>query len=457
MVLCSVALGIFAGVFSVAIMNGMVAQRIDAALNEEMSHIHIYGKEFRVNNDPQIIIDNSDKIISDIEKINGVSGVVCRTILTGMANTATKSTGVQIIGIDPEKEKSVFTLYKKIMPGTGNYFEGESKYNLAFIGEDLAKELNIIRFSIDSLVIAELKTQGVPGNILAKLIPLSGQRFNTEKKFVKTLNFLFTKGESAKYGQIIRRAAWSFREGSRLTITFLDKDNNQVGALFRLTGLYDIKNNMFEQGTLFVKNADLKRLTGYSENSFHQIIVKINDVEQTDTITKIVKEKFSGLEVMSWKEIAPDLAMLADMVHKFYAVFMLIILAALAFGIVNTMLMVVLERTKEIGMLTAIGMNKKKVFSMIMLESVFLSLLGGIVGMIIGWAVVLLTAKNGINFVRYAQGFEAVGYSAQVFPQIGPGFFAIVTILIIVTGILSSVYPALKALKLNPADAIRTE
>jgi putative ABC transport system permease protein len=94
---------------------------------------------------------------------------------------------------------------------------------------------------------------------------------------------------------------------------------------------------------------------------------------------------------------------------------------------------------------------------MIMLESVFLSLIGGVTGMIISYIVVKLTSNTGINLSQYAEGFAALGYSADVYPQISAGFFGIVTILIIITGILSSVYPAMKALKLNPFEAIRTE
>ena len=121
------------------------------------------------------------------------------------------------------------------------------------------------------------------------------------------------------------------------------------------------------------------------------------------------------------------------------------------------LLMVVLERTKELGMLTAIGMNKKRVFNMIMLESVFLSLVGGVVGMTVSRVLIAFTATNGINFQGYEEGFEAMGYSAHIYPVITPTFFITVTVLIIITGILSSIYPALKALKLDPADALRTE
>jgi len=456
-VIISVTIGVFAGVFAIAFMNGMIAQRINAALDEEISHIQVTGKGFNLNNDPAIIIPDIDATLSTINGAGGISGIVKRTVISGMAGTASKSAGVQITGIDPEEERKIFTLDKTIMAGTGSFFTKESRFNLALIGQDLAKELNIIRFTIDSSAMADLVTEGIPDSILKKVAGMSATRFPNEKKFDKRLEEILLRKELAKYGQKIKRAAWSFRESSRLTLTFLDRDNNQVGAVFRLTGIFDTKNTIFEQGTIFVKDSDLKRLTGLDENSFHQMIIRLTDVEQTTAVTEELRNKLPGLDVTNWKELQPDLALMTDYVQEIYGFFMVIILAALAFGIVNTMLMVVLERTRELGMLTAIGMNRKKVFSMIMLESIFLSLIGGVAGMVTGWLTVLLTARNGINFAQYAEGMEALGYSAHIYPEIGTDFYIMITIMIIFTGILSSVYPALKALKLNPIEAIRTE
>lgn len=456
-VIASVIVGIFAGVFAIALMDGMIAQRISDALNNEISHIQINSKDFRINSDPRLVIPNIEKVISSINSVEGVASISERTVITGMANTASKSAGVQIIGIDPEKEKKVFTLYNNLMPGTGDYFEKESKLNPALIGQELAKDLNIIRYSVDSSTISRLREKGLSEKLISKLTPIIGKKFSNEKQFIKVMKSLFSKSEEIKYGLLIRKEAWSFREGARMTLTFLDKDNNQVGAVFRLTGLYDIANSMYEKSSVFVKNSDLKKLTGIAEKDYQQLVVRLDNVDRTDEIEGLLAHKIPDLEVMSWKKISPDLAMMTNMVIQFYIIFGIIILAALAFGIINTMLMVVLERTRELGMLTAIGMNKKKVFLMIMLESVFLSLIGAVIGMIISYILIRITGNTGINLAQSAEGFEALGYSSVVYPEISAGFFGIVTILIIITGILSSIYPAIKALKLNPVEAIRAE
>lgn len=456
-VITAVTIGVFAGVFSMAAINSSVVQRIEAAVNEELSHIQVNNRDFRKSSDIQNTISNYREVVDALESTPGVTQTTGRIIVRGIASTATKSTGVQINGIDVAREKEMFTLYKKIIPGTGGYFDSDTKFNTVFIGEKLARELNIIRYIITGESIESLREGGVPEEVLSKIESLKGERFISDKKFDKAVAKILKSSETEKYKWKIREAAWSYREGSRIILTFLDAGNNQTGAAFKVCGIFRTNNDMFEETSLFVPIEELRELTGLEEGRFHRVIARLENEDLTNRITPVIREKLPGYEVLNWKEIQPDLAMIADFMDQIYAVFMVLILAALAFGIVNTMLMAVLERTRELGMLMAIGMNRRKVFTMIMLESVFLSIVGGFAGMILSEIVIAITGKTGINLMKYSEGMEAMGYSAHLFPTIDTQFFIITTILIVLTGIISAVYPARKALKLNPVEALRSE
>lgn len=456
-VISSVAVGVFAGVFAMAAINSSVVQRIDAAVNEELAHIQVNNKEFRSSSDIQDLIPGFEKAESSLKSLPGVNATTGRIIIRGIASTSAKSSGVEINGIDAEKEKEMFSLWKKVVPGTGSYFGADTKYNSVLIGEKLAKDLNIIRYILTPESVAHLDSMKIPSGVLSKLEPIQGERFTSDKKFDKELKKILTSKEMEKYSIFIKEAAWSYREGSKIILTFLDMDNNQTGAGFRVSGIFRTNNDMFESMSVFVPAGELRALTGIKEGSWHRLIARLDNNDLTDDLTIQARGALPGYEVLNWKEISPDLAMIADFMGQIYGVFMAIILAALAFGIVNTMLMAVLERTKELGMLAAIGMNRRKIFSMIMFESIFLSVVGGFAGMGIAEAVIAATQKNGINLMKYSEGMEAFGYSAHLFPTVDAGFFVSTTILIVLTGILASIYPARKALKLNPVEAIRTE
>lgn len=455
--IAAMAVGVFAGVFSIAAMNSSVLQRIEAAVDHELSHIQVNNRDFRKSSDILDFIPRGDSLVTLLKAFPGVEQVTGRIIIRGMASTAAKSTGVEINGINVEQEKALFTLSGQLITGTGSYFSADTKYNSVFIGEKLAKELNIIRYTLTSKALLLLENRKVPPSVTEKLKSLEGQRFVSDRKFTRVLQSLLTAAEFDRFGYPVKEAAWSFREGSKLILTFVDIHGMQTGAAFRVCGIYRTNNDLFESTQLFVPDGELRTLTGIPEGSFHRIICRLESDKLTARITPVLKASLPGLEVLNWKEISPDLALMADMMQQMYGMFMAIILLALAFGIVNTMLMSVLERTKELGMLTAIGMNRRKIFRMIMLESLFLSVVGGLAGMGVAALVIAATARNGINLLKYSEGMEAMGFSAHLYPSIDPLFFIITTLLIILTGILSSVYPARKALRMNPVDAIRTD
>ena len=456
-VIAAVTVGVFAGVFSMAAINSSIVQRIDAAVNEELSHIQVNNKEFRSSGDLLDFISDPGAVKSRLEQTEGVTSVTGRIIVRGMASTSAGSSAVEINGIDIEKEQEMFTLSGRLIPGTGSYFAADTRLNSVFIGEKLARELNIIRYILTPEALQKLSDEGLPATVTEKLRDLEGERFTTEKKLNKALTGLLSPKELRSYGLKIKEAAWSYREGSRIILNFLDISGNQTGAAFRIIGIYRTNNDLFEAFSVFVPEAELRELTGLKEGQYHRIIARLSDNDLTGSVTPVIKEALPGLEVLSWKEIQTDLAMITDYINQIYGMFMVIILAALAFGIVNTMLMSVLERTRELGMLSAIGMNRRRIFVMIMLESIFLSIVGGFAGMAISAAVIGITGKTGINLVKYAEGMEAFGYSANLYPTIGVDFFVMLTIMIVITGILSAIYPARKALQLSPVEALRGE
>jgi ABC-type lipoprotein release transport system permease subunit len=243
---------------------------------------------------------------------------------------------------------------------------------------------------------------------------------------------------------------------SKVILRYQQADGTLVDGAYKVAGIFKTTNAIFDESTLFVDRKDLTAQSGI-QPPVHEIVLLLEDNRYLKNTKEWLKSEYPSLNVMDWKELQPELGMLTGMLTISMYFILGIILAALAFGIVNTMLMVVLERTHELGMLMAVGMNRRKLFGMIMLETVFLALVGGITGMVLSILLTWFTASSGIDLTAFAKGFEAMGYEAVIYPELRADFFFGTVALVIVTGILASVYPARMALKINPANAVRGE
>jgi len=139
----------------------------------------------------------------------------------------------------------------------------------------------------------------------------------------------------------------------------------------------------------------------------------------------------------------------------FAYIFVGIILVALLFSIVNTMLMAVMERTREIGMLKAVGLNRRKIFSMIMLETVFLSMIGAPLGLLIAYGFIERLGKVGFDLGSVGEVYSEMGFAAVIYPELGFETYLSITIMVFCMAFIAAIYPARKALKLNASEAIR--
>jgi ABC-type lipoprotein release transport system permease subunit len=244
---------------------------------------------------------------------------------------------------------------------------------------------------------------------------------------------------------------------SKIIIKCQGSDGNITSGAYAVSGIYDTINNRFEESNLFVRYNDLREMVNLPEGVAHEITVHITDPRNTEKITAEIQTKYPDTKVLSWQELTPEFGFIIELGNLYALVIVIVVLLALSFAIVNTMLMAVLERIKELGMLMAIGMSKKKVFSMLMLETVLLTFTGGVLGITGGVLFTLAAGKNGIDLSRYAQGFEEIGRSPVVFPEIEFGLIALTSLLVVMTGIAASLYPAGKAINYNPADALRID
>lgn len=234
-------------------------------------------------------------------------------------------------------------------------------------------------------------------------------------------------------------------------------DGTMVRARFKVVGIYKTSNSQYDETNVFIRKTDLSNLIHIDKTAAHETAIFLHNNEDIDAVTKNLSEKYPNLSVLSWKKIMPEVGLVEDSMDISMYIIMVIILLALCFGIINTMLMAVLERVKEIGMLKAIGMNKLKVFTMIMYETVMISLTGGVIGLGLGYLTIVLTQKIGIDLSMYSEGWEALGYDPVIYPTIEPSKLLVVTLMVIATGMIASIYPAIKAIKLNPAEAIKVD
>jgi len=109
-------------------------------------------------------------------------------------------------------------------------------------------------------------------------------------------------------------------------------------------------------------------------------------------------------------------------------------------------------------MLMAVGMSHNRIFKMIMTETILLTSTGALAGVITGSVVIAATASAGIDLsALYGDGLAEMGFSAVLTPVIGVKEYVMIVMLVFITGIISSIYPARKALKLNPVTALRSE
>ncbi len=242
--------------------------------------------------------------------------------------------------------------------------------------------------------------------------------------------------------------------GNRIVLTFQDLDNELTSASFNITGIFKTASTPYDERNVFVKAEDLQELLGGAV--YHELAMMLQNEELADGLTVDLNNTFDNISAESWYELSPELRYITDMGGNLIVYIMGVIMLALAFGILNTMLMAIFERMKELGMLLAIGMSKLRVFMMIMLESVILTLSGATVGLILTYLTLEYVGEKGFDMSSMGgESMAQFGYDAVVYPIAYTSDYLTTIILVVITALLAAIYPAIKALRLKPGEVVR--
>lgn len=247
---------------------------------------------------------------------------------------------------------------------------------------------------------------------------------------------------------------------SKLVLTFQDLDGNITSGAFRVVGIYYSGNTPFDEANVFVPAIDLQtllRAPGQKESEplIHELALLCASIETIPQVEQQLNQAFPKNLAENYRKLAPELQVYESQMHAVAFIYLGIIMLALIFGIVNTMLMAVLERFRELGMLMAIGMNKGRVFGMIILETLLLSLVGAPLGMLLGMLTVEYFRVKGLDLSAFSTSLNQYSLSNIVHFYLAPEVYWQAAVMLAITALLASLYPAIKAIQLNPAEAIR--
>jgi len=241
---------------------------------------------------------------------------------------------------------------------------------------------------------------------------------------------------------------------AKLVLTLVDRNNTVTSGAFRVKGIYRTDNAPYDEINVFVKNSSFFPLTTLTDER-NEIAVLLHNRDDLPLFESTLKNQFPFLQIEDWMQLAPEMSIYVDVLDQSMVIFMGIIMLALAFAIINTMLMAVLERTSELGVLMAMGMERPRIFLMVFYETVLLILTGLPLGALAGGLTVSYYGRRGLDLSEHKDVLASFGFSERVYPNLNPDDFIIMLELVCLTAILSGLLPARRALKLSPSEAIR--
>ena len=243
------------------------------------------------------------------------------------------------------------------------------------------------------------------------------------------------------------------RLGKRVVLMSQDPDNEIADRGFRIVGIFDSDPDSLEETFVFAGRATIQKMLGIGDR-VTEVVFLAADYQNVEPLYKRVSELAGpDVDVEPWYELDKYLSTMLNMMDGFVLVWIVVVFLALSFGLVNTLVMAVFERIREIGLMLALGMRPANILGQIVVESLLLLVIGLALGNAFAWMTVV-PLKDGIDISVVAEGMDMMGASSMLYPDLQIHDVIMANIVVLALGFLASLSPAWRASRYQPVEAI---
>jgi ABC-type lipoprotein release transport system permease subunit len=242
------------------------------------------------------------------------------------------------------------------------------------------------------------------------------------------------------------------KTGDNVSLSVNTANGDVAEQTFSVRGIYSTNTNSFDGATIFLPLAKAQAIT-QTQNHASTVFVLLNDIADTEKVANALK--VSNLKVLTWKDLNPLILDFETLANSYIYILYLIILAIAASVIINTLIMSVYERTREIGILSAIGMRGGRIMWLFLAESALLAVGGVLMGVVLGVLAVYLFNINGFYIGKF--GMTGFMVADTIFAKFTLNKAISLSIMTFIVTILAGLYPAIMAARLQPVEALRAE
>ena len=252
------------------------------------------------------------------------------------------------------------------------------------------------------------------------------------------------------------------RVGDEVAVVGQGVDGSLANDLFTVKGLVTTSVDLVNRQGILIELSDAQTLFAMQDEA-HEIVVHARRPDMASALAGRLAgaSNLSNAEVLDWQTLAPEMVTLVRITDLAGLLVLLLVFIAAAAGVANTMLMATFERTREFGMLLALGTHPSRVVRLVIAESMTLGVVGAVMGSLIGTALVMITHQTGIDYSWLAGGgpselsFAGLRFSLRFYPALSIVDVARAIGAVCVTSLLAATWPALRASRLQPVQALR--